>query len=131
MRMSQKPPLNFSKMDGLVPAIVQDAATGEVLMLAFMDRQAWESTLKTGEAHFYSRSRRQLWRKGATSGHVQRVKEIYLDCDEDTVLLKVEQVGGAACHTGYRSCFYRRLKDGDWLLVGTRIFDPKEVYGGG
>jgi phosphoribosyl-AMP cyclohydrolase len=131
LRMSQKPPLNFSKMDGLVPAIVQDAATGEVLMLAFMDRQAWESTLKTGEAHFYSRSRRQLWRKGATSGHVQRVKEIYLDCDEDTVLLKVEQVGGAACHTGYRSCFYRRLKDGDWLLVGTRIFDPKEVYGGG
>ncbi len=131
LRMSQKPTLNFAKMDGLVPAIVQDAATGEVLMLAFMDRQAWESTLETGEAHFYSRSRRQLWHKGATSGHVQRVKEIYLDCDEDAVLLKVEQVGGAACHTGYRSCFYRRLQDGDWRLVGTRIFDPKEVYGGG
>jgi len=122
---------DFAKMDGLVPAIVQDAASGEVLMLAFMDRQAWESTLATGEAHFFSRSRRVLWRKGATSGHVQRVKEIYLDCDDDTVLLKVEQVGGAACHTGYRSCFYRRLQDGHWRLVGTRIFDPKEVYGGG
>jgi len=129
--MPEEPSLNFAKMGGLVPAIVQDAASGEVLMLAFMDRQAWESTLATGEAHFYSRTRQKVWRKGETSGHVQRVKEIYLDCDEDTVLLKVEQVGGAACHTGYRSCFYRRRQNGGWRLVGTRIFDPKEVYGGG
>jgi phosphoribosyl-AMP cyclohydrolase len=129
--MSDKDKVNFAKMGGLVPAIVQDADSGEVLMLAFMDEAAWESTLKTGEAHFYSRTRKKLWHKGATSGHVQRVREIYLDCDADTVLLKVEQVGGAACHTGYRSCFYRRLEGRDWRLVGTRIFDPKEVYGGG
>jgi phosphoribosyl-AMP cyclohydrolase len=118
-------------MGGLLPAIVQDAASGEVLMLAFMDREAWERTLATGEAHYFSRSRRRIWHKGATSGHVQRVKEIYLDCDQDTVLLKVEQVGGAACHTGYRSCFYRRRQGRDWQPVGTPVFDPKEVYGVG
>ncbi len=116
-------------MGGLLPAIVQDAATGDVLMLAFMNEAAWEATLRTGEAHFFSRSRNTLWHKGGTSGHVQRIKEIFLDCDNDTVLLKVEQVGGAACHTGYRSCFYRRLEGEDWHLVGERIFDPKEVYG--
>jgi phosphoribosyl-AMP cyclohydrolase len=129
--MSAEVDLDFEKMGGLLPAIVQDAASGEVLMLAFMDREAWERTLATGEAHYYSRSRRQLWHKGATSGHVQRVKEIYLDCDQDTVLLKVEQVGGAACHTGYRSCFYRRREGQDWQLVGSPVFDPKEVYGVG
>lgn len=129
--MTREKALDFAKMGGLIPAIVQDAASGEVLMLAFMDLKAWEQTLQTGEAHYYSRSRKKLWRKGATSGHVQRVKEIYLDCDEDTVLLKVEQVGGAACHTGYRSCFYRRLDGGKWRSVGPRIFNPKEVYGGG
>jgi phosphoribosyl-AMP cyclohydrolase len=122
--------LNFDKLGGLVPAIVQDWGTGEVLMLAFMDPQAWARTLATGEAHFYSRSRRTLWHKGATSGHVQRVKEIYLDCDADTLLLKVEQVGGAACHTGFRSCFYRRRRGEAWEAVGQRLFDPKEVYGG-
>jgi phosphoribosyl-AMP cyclohydrolase len=121
--------LDFAKMGGLIPAIVQDAATGEVLMLAFMDQEAWARTLATGEAHFYSRSRRVLWRKGATSGHVQRVREIYLDCDADAVLLKVEQVGGAACHTGYRSCFHRRRRGDAWEVAGPRIFDPKEVYG--
>jgi len=122
--------LDFAKMGGLLPAIVQDSATGEVLMLAFMDEEAWARTVATGEAHFYSRSRRTLWHKGATSGHVQRVKEIYLDCDADAVLLKVEQAGGAACHTGYRSCFYRRRRGDAWEVVGARIFDPKEVYGG-
>ena len=127
--MSQKETIDFAKMGGLIPAVVQDAASGEVLMLAFMDSEAWDLTLKTGEAHYYSRTRGKVWRKGETSGHVQRVKEIYLDCDQDTVLLKVEQLGGAACHTGYRSCFYRRRKDEAWELVGPRIFDPQEVYG--
>lgn len=118
-------------MGGLLPAIVQDAATGEVLMLAFMNSEAWERTLATGEAHYYSRSRHQIWHKGESSGHVQRVQEIWLDCDQDTVLLKVEQVGGAACHTGHRSCFYRRRQGKGWQVVGSPIFDPKEVYGGG
>ncbi len=123
--------LDFSKLGGLVPAVVQDAATGEVLMVAFMNQDAWERTLQTGEAHYYSRSRHTLWHKGGTSGHVQRVKEIYLDCDADTVLLKVEQVGGAACHTGYRSCFYRRWQGEGWQEVGHKVFDPEEVYGRG
>ena len=128
--MSQQE-LNFAKMGGLLPAIVQDAATGEVLMLAFMNREAWERTFTTGEAHYYSRTRNQIWHKGETSGHVQRIKELYLDCDNDTVLLKVEQVGGAACHTGYKSCFYRRRQGEGWQVLGSPIFDPKEVYGGG
>ncbi|MCL4504038.1 MAG: phosphoribosyl-AMP cyclohydrolase [Deltaproteobacteria bacterium] len=120
---------DFGKMGGLLPAIVQDAATGEVLMLAFMHEAAWDETLKTGEAHFFSRSRNVMWHKGSTSGHVQRIKEIYLDCDSDTVLLKVEQVGGAACHTGYRSCFYRRRRGDAWEAVGEPVFDPEKVYG--
>jgi phosphoribosyl-AMP cyclohydrolase len=128
--MSQQTTPDFDKMGGLLPAIVQDADSGDVLMLAFMNREAWERTLATGEAHFYSRTRSQIWHKGATSGNVQRVKEIYLDCDWDTVLLKVEQLGGAACHTGHRSCFYRRRQGDDWQVVGSPIFDPKEVYGG-
>ncbi len=129
--MSQKESLDFGKMGGLLPAIVQDASSGEVLMLAFMNQEAWERTLTTGEAHYFSRSRNQIWHKGDDSGNVQRVKEIYLDCDQDTVLLKVEQVGGAACHTGHRSCFYRRRQGEGWQVVGSPIFDPKEVYGGG
>jgi phosphoribosyl-AMP cyclohydrolase len=129
--MSEQVSLNFDKMGGLLPAIVQDAATGDVLMLAFMNPEAWERTLATGEAHYFSRTRKRVWHKGDTSGHVQRVKEIYLDCDQDTVLLKVEQVGGAACHTGHRSCFYRRRQGSGWQNVGSLIFDPKEVYGGG
>ncbi len=128
--MSQQNTPDFDKMGGLLPAIVQDADSGDVLMLAFMNREAWERTLATGEAHFYSRTRNRIWHKGATSGNVQRVKEIYLDCDWDTVLLKVEQLGGAACHTGHRSCFYRRRQGDDWQVVGSPIFDPKEVYGG-
>ncbi len=120
---------DFEKGGGLVPAIAQDAATGEVLMLAYMNEAAWEKTLETGEVHYYSRSRNKLWHKGGTSGHVQRVQEIRLDCDNDTVLLKVEQVGGAACHTGYKSCFYRRRQGSDWEVVGAPVFDPKKVYG--
>ncbi len=120
--------LNFEKMNGLVPAIVQDYKTNEVLMLAFMNEEAWENTLKTGKASFYSRTRRGLWVKGETSGHVQLVKEIYVDCDDDTVLLKVDQVGGAACHTGYASCFYRKIEDGEVVTVGEPVFDPKDVY---
>ena len=121
--------LDFEKLGGLVPAVAQDWKTGEVLMLGFMNREAFEATVAEGRAVYFSRSRRKLWRKGETSGNVQHVKEIYVDCDEDTVLLKVEQVGGAACHEGYRSCFYRRLEDGGLKVVGERIFDPKDVYG--
>ncbi|MBW2179070.1 MAG: phosphoribosyl-AMP cyclohydrolase [Deltaproteobacteria bacterium] len=101
--------LDFSKLNGLVPAIVQDYKTGEVLMLAFMNQEAWEATLDTGMATYYSRSRKKLWKKGETSGNLQVVKEIKIDCDEDTVLLKVEQIGGVSCHTGKRTCFYRYL----------------------
>lgn len=120
--------LNFEKMGGLIPAIAQDDDTGEVLMLAFMNQAAWEETLKTGRATYYSRTRDTLWVKGLTSGHIQHVKEIRVDCDADSVLLKVEQVGGAACHTGYASCFYQRLEDGALVIVGQPVFDPKEVY---
>lgn len=120
--------LNFDKIRGLVPAIAQDYRTGEVLMLAFMSEEAWKATLETGVATYYSRSRKTLWVKGETSGHIQRVKEIRIDCDDDTVLLKVEQVGGAACHTGHRSCFFRRLESGVPVVDGEPVFDPKEVY---
>ena len=120
--------LNFEKMGGLVPAIAQDVKTGEVLMLAFMNQAAWEETLKTRRATYYSRTRDTLWVKGLTSGHAQHVKEIRVDCDDDTVLLKVEQVGGAACHTGYASCFFKRVEDGALVTTGQPVFDPKEVY---
>jgi phosphoribosyl-AMP cyclohydrolase len=119
--------LNFDKLNGLVPVVVQDFTSGEVLMLAYMNRQAWEQTLKTRQATYWSRSRNELWVKGETSGNLQEVKEIYVDCDEDTVLLKVIQKGGA-CHTGYRCCFYRRLEGKELKEVGKRVFDPKEVY---
>lgn len=121
--------LDFKKMDGLVPAVVQDHQTGEVLMVAFMNPEAWETTLRTGKATFYSRTRQTLWTKGLTSGNVQLVKEIRIDCDDDTVVLKVEQVGGAACHTGHRSCFFKRVdKDQNVEVVDEPVFDPKEVY---
>ncbi len=119
---------DFEKTGGLVPAIVQDYKTGDVLMLAYMNKQAWEKTLETGKATFWSRSRNALWLKGETSGHVQLVHEIFIDCDDDTILLKVDQVGGAACHTGYRSCFYRKLEGGEILTVGERVFNPEDVY---
>ncbi len=119
---------NFNKSDGLVPAIVQDAETKDILMLAYMNRESWAATLQSGKATFWSRSRRKLWLKGESSGHVQVIKNIYIDCDEDTILLQVEQLGGAACHTGHRSCFYRKLAGEDFVVVGEKIFDPKEVY---
>ena len=117
--------------DGLVPAIVQDHASGEVLMMAWMDRDAVLRTLSGGQTHFYSRSRRASWHKGGTSGHVQRVREVRLDCDGDVLLLRVDQVGGA-CHEGYRSCFFRRLGAAGQLEVAARpVFDARSVYGPG
>ncbi len=119
---------DFEKSGGLVPVVVQDAETAEVLMLAYMNSEAWRETLRTGRATFWSRSRNALWVKGEQSGHVQRVREIRIDCDCDTLLLKVFQVGGAACHTGYRSCFYRKISPGSEEIVGERVFDPETVY---
>jgi phosphoribosyl-AMP cyclohydrolase len=122
--------LNDVKWDdhGLVPAIAQDAATGEVLMFAWMNREALELTAKEGRAIYWSRSRKKLWRKGEESGHVQTVKEIRLDCDNDVVLIKVEQIGGIACHTGRRSCFFQRLESEAWSDVEPVLKDPKEIY---
>ena len=121
--------LDFNKTGGLIPAIAQDHGTGEVLMLAYMNEAAWNETLKSGMATYFSRSRQSLWKKGETSGHMQVVKEIRIDCDNDTVLLKVDQKGGAACHLGYKSCFFRKaVKDADPVIVEQRIFDPKKVY---
>ena len=114
--------------DGLVPAVTQDAASGRVLMVAWMDRAALKKTVETGEAHYWSRSRKKLWHKGEESGHVQKVKSIRLDCDEDVVLLEVEQVGGIACHTGRESCFFSRYDDGNWVAVDPVLKDPKEIY---
>jgi phosphoribosyl-AMP cyclohydrolase len=119
---------NFAKGDGLVPAIVQDAETKEVLMLAYMNSQSWEATLQTGKATYWSRSRQKLWLKGETSGHFQLIKAIFIDCDDDTILLQVKQLGETACHTGHKSCFYRKLDGGDFVIVGEKIFNPEEVY---
>mgnify|MGYP001611703442 CR=1 FL=1 len=114
---------------GLIPAIVQDARSKEVLMMAYMNRQAVRKTFRTGKTHFYSRSRRKLWLKGESSGHIQHVQKILLDCDGDTLLVQVRQVSGA-CHTGYRSCFFRSGADGkQWKEFGRRLFDPEKVYG--
>lgn len=121
--------IDFEKAGGLVPAIAQDAATGTVLMLAWMNQEAFDETVRTGRAVYYSRSRKKLWRKGEESGHVQQVQGIYLDCDADTILLKVTQIGGAACHEGFPSCFFRELKSGALQTVGERVFDPATVYG--
>jgi len=114
---------------GLVPVITQDWQTGEVLMLAWMNRDALQLTLDEGRAVYWSRSRRALWRKGETSGHVQQLKEMRIDCDADTVLIRVEQVGGIACHTGRRSCFFQRLDDGAWRITDGVLKDPEEMYG--
>ena len=120
--------LDFEKTGGLIPAIVQDHQSGEVLMMAYMNSEAWNTTLSTGRATYFSRSRKTLWVKGETSGHLQLVKEIRIDCDNDTVLLKVEQLGDAACHTGHRSCFHKKVKNGAITIVGKPVFDPREVY---
>ena len=114
---------------GLVPAIAQDADTGDILMMAWMNRESLRLTAEEGHAVYWSRSRGKLWRKGETSGHQQVIRDIRLDCDEDVILLKVEQKGGIACHTGRRSCFYRTLKDGQWVSVDPVIKDPGTIYG--
>jgi phosphoribosyl-AMP cyclohydrolase len=120
---------DFSKAE-LLPVIAQDDATGEVLMLAYMNQTAWEETLRTGRVCYYSRSRQKLWRKGEESGNVQEVKSIFFDCDADTLLIRVNQIGGAACHEGYKSCFFRKIdpKSGGVEVIGSRVFDPKAVY---
>ena len=120
--------LDFTKFDGLLPAIVQDYETLEVLMVAFMNEEAWNATLETGKATYFSRSRGKLWVKGESSGNVQIVKEVSVDCDNDTVLLKVEQIGGAACHLGYKSCFFTQIDNGESKIIGEPLFDPNEVY---
>ncbi len=119
---------DFDKAGGLLPAIAQDAETGQVLMLAWMNREAYEETLRTRRAVYFSRSRNKLWRKGEESGHVQELHALYLDCDADTILLQVKQVGGAACHEGYASCFFRQITPEGVSIVGERLFDPALVY---
>lgn len=128
--MTNSPPNgpDFSRSDGLLPAIAQDAQTGEVLMMAWMNAESFAETVRTGRAVYYSRSRGKLWRKGEESGHVQTVKGIYIDCDADTILLKVEQLG-AACHEGYRSCFFREVTPGGVHVVSERLVEPEQVYG--
>jgi phosphoribosyl-AMP cyclohydrolase len=123
--------LDFAKLDGLIPAIVQDARTGEVLMLGFMNEEAYEATRSSGAVTFYSRTRGKLWRKGEQSGHTLRVREVRVDCDADTILVRVDPAGPGVCHEGYRSCFFRRLDDdGTEIVVEERAFDPSAVYGG-
>jgi len=121
--------LDFNKSkDGLIPAIVQDYATKRVLMLAYINKDAWEKTLETGIAHYWSRSRKKLWLKGETSGHTQEITNILVDCDEDTVIYQVVQKGGAACHKGYFSCFFRAVHGNELVTEEARVFDPKVVY---
>jgi phosphoribosyl-AMP cyclohydrolase len=120
---------DFSRTGGLVVAVAQDAETGQVLMVAWMNQEAYEETLRTGQAVYYSRSRGKLWRKGEESGHVQRVREVYVDCDADAVLLRVEQTG-AACHEGFQSCFFRRVTPQGPVVVAQRLVDPQTVYKG-
>lgn len=120
--------IDFTKAGGMVPVIAQDHETGEVLMLAYMNAEAFDETRRTGRACYYSRSRNRLWRKGEESGNVQLVRDILFDCDADTILLKVEQIGGAACHEGYKSCFFRRIAGDGIEVIGERLFDPAVVY---
>ena len=120
---------DFAKRGGLITAIAQDHASGEILMLAYMNQESFRRTLELGEAVYYSTSRQELWHKGQSSGNIQLVKEMFLDCDGDALLLKVEQRGGAACHTGRRSCFFRKREGDGWKDVGVQVFDPKKVYG--
>ena len=120
--------LDFKKSGGLIPAIAQDWKTGEVLMLAYINEESWKETLRTGHGVYWSRSRSKLWHKGEESGNVQIVKDILVDCDADTVIFKVEQVGGAACHEGYHTCFFRKVAGDKLEVVGERVFDPKKVY---
>ena len=118
------PEPDFEKRGGFLPAIAQDATTGQILMVAYMNREAWQATLATGRATYWSTARDQLWEKGATSGHVQHIREILIDCDADAVVLKVDQVGGVACHEGYASCFFRRVEGGSWSVIAPRLEPP-------
>ena len=121
--------LDFKKGNGLLPAIAQDYKTGNVLMLAYMNEESWLLTLETGEVHYWSRSRKEIWHKGETSGNIQIVKEVFVDCDYDTILIKIEQIGKAACHLGYESCFHNKIdSNGEKSIVGKKIFNPNEVY---
>ena len=120
--------LDFSKGDGLLPAIAQDWQTNEVLMLAYITKESWEETLKSGYATYYSRSRQQLWKKGESSGHLQVIKDILVDCDLDTVIFKIEQLGPGACHTGHRSCFYRKVTENGLVETEETVFDAGKVY---
>ena len=120
--------LNFEKMNGLVPAVIQDARTNQVLMVGFMNREALEKTLSDKKVTFYSRTKKRLWQKGETSGNFQLIKAVFIDCDNDTILLQVKQIGEAACHTGYRSCFYRKLNGENFVAIGEKVFNPEEVY---
>ena len=122
--------LDFTKLDGLVPAVIQDHKSGRVLMVGFMNQEAFERTVATGFATFYSRSRKKLWMKGESSGHRLVVKEISVDCDVDSVLVRVEALGPGVCHNGYQSCFYRRYENGAWVESEPRAYDPDSVYGG-
>ena len=122
--------LDFQKSDGLITAVVQDHATGRVLMVGYMNREAFDKTVQTGFATFYSRSRQKLWLKGESSGHRLVVKEISTDCDGDAVLVRAEPLGPGVCHEGYRSCFFRRLENGEWKVAEERTYDPQAVYGG-
>jgi phosphoribosyl-AMP cyclohydrolase len=119
----------FGAADGLVTAVVQDAATDQVLMVAHMNREAWDEMLASGRAVYFSRARGRLWRKGEESGNTQVVREVFVDCDADAVLLKVEQIGGAACHEGYKSCFFRQVTPEGVKIIAQRVFDPAQVYG--
>ena len=122
--------LDYSKLDGLLPAVVQDAATGRVLMVGFMNDAAFQKTVETGNVTFFSRSRNKLWTKGESSGHRLVVKEITTDCDYDTVLVQVEALGPGVCHEGYQSCFFRKLEQGAWVENEAKVYDPAAVYGG-
>jgi len=121
--------LDFSKLDGLLPAVVQDNTTGRVLMVGFMNDAAWQKTRETGNVTFFSRSRNKLWMKGESSGHVLKVREITTDCDNDTVLIKADNLGPGVCHNGYESCFYRRLDGDNWVEFEKPAYDPDAVYG--
>jgi phosphoribosyl-AMP cyclohydrolase len=120
--------LDFSKLDGLITAVIQDHVTGRVLMVGFMNEEAWQKTVETGFATFYSRSRKKLWLKGESSGHRLVVKEISTDCDQDALLLKVEAIGPGVCHEGYESCFFRTLESGEWKVSESKTYDPEAVY---
>jgi phosphoribosyl-AMP cyclohydrolase len=122
--------LDFTKFDGLLPAVVQDATSGRVLMVGFMNDEAWRRTRETGFVTFYSRSRNKLWMKGESSGHRLVVKEITTDCDNDTLLIKVDALGPGVCHEGYESCFFKKLEGSDWVVTDQRAYDPAAVYGG-